>query len=247
MQFRRSLLAVAIAGLASGHAMAQPYYQGSIAALGMVERLDLGSAGIDALGITLGTSGEASATVGPFTITNAGTGVVLGEGQAVQLGENGIWQAASPWDNASLGNPIRAFVDGNLNGDNSVTFSLAPGQWTTAVGLSYMTDATDGQPAGTLRMEIFDTAGMSIGSVGPGSASTPFASYVNGRAFHGFNTGGAAQIGSFRVTGDYHVYGDVVYAQPIPEPSEIAFMLAGLAAAGAVARRRAARGGASAA
>jgi hypothetical protein len=48
------------------------------------------------------------------------------------------------------------------------------------------------------------------------------------------------------VAGDYHVYGDVVFAQPIPEPSEIAFMLAGLAAAGAAARRRRARAGVAA-
>jgi hypothetical protein len=256
MRITRSLLAIAVAGLVSGHAMAQStaFYTDDPGDLGTVQRLDFGGAGVGGLGVTLGTSGVASTTVGPFTISNAGTGVVLGDGEAVQLGQNGSWQAAAPWDNAASGAPIRAFVNGNLNDDNSVTFALAPGQWTTAVGLSWMTDATTALPAGTLRLEIFDTNGSLIDAIGPGSASVtqspnpPFGtSYVNGRAFHGFDTEGAAQIGSFRVTGDYHVYGDVVYAQPIPEPSEIAFMLAGLAAAGAVARRRAARGGASAA
>jgi hypothetical protein len=247
MKLSRITFVLATAGLLSGQALAQStdFYKDDPADLGVVQRLDFGGAGIDGLGVTLGTAGIASIGVGPFSVSNSGTAVILGEGQAVTLGNNGSWQAAAPWDNATTGPAIRAFVNGNLSDDNSVTFALNPGQSTSAIGISWMTDATEGLTPGALRLEIFDANGALIDAVGPGSAGVtqnpdpPYGtSYVNGRVFHGFNTG-TAEIASFRVSGDYHVYGDVVYAQPIPEPGEWAFMLAGLAAVGLVARRRA--------
>jgi hypothetical protein len=247
MHFTRTLLAVAIAGVFSGHAMAQTFTTNP-GDLGAVQRLDFGGAGLDALGVTVGSAGVASYSVGPFTISNSGTAVVLGEGGTTLLGDNGLWRAGSAWDNAGTGPAIGAFVDGNLSGDNSVTFALPSGFTTSAIGLHWMSDATTGLPRGTLQLEVFDAAGVSLGSIGPGSApgGAPLGEdYVNGRTFQGFYSA-TPQIASFRVAGDYHVYGDVVFAQPIPEPSEIAFMLAGLAAAGAAARRRRARAGVAA-
>ena len=215
MKLTRIAFVLATAGLLSGQALAQTYTSDP-AALGAVQRLDFGGAGLDSLGVTLGTAGLASFSVGPFSISNSGTSVLLGEGSAATLGNNGSWQAAAPWSGTS-GPPIGAFVNGNLADGNSVTFALNPGQSTSAIGLYWMSDATEGATPGTLRLEIFRANGSLIESIGPGSASTVDSSVVNGRSFHGFNTG-AAEIASFRVSGDYHVYGDVVYAQPIPEP-----------------------------
>lgn len=229
MHFRIRILAAVVGGLFAGAAHAQGFT--STQPLSGLISLDLAGAGA----ATLGGTGLGSLGVGPFTLTNAGQGVVVGDASAATLGAYGSWQAASPWASAPGGAAAGAFVNALGFDDNSVTFSLNPGQTTSFVGLRYMVDGTTGLPPGDLRLSLFDAAGALIASstllspVGSGG--------VNESAFIGYQSDAGA-IASFRVAGAYHVYGDIGYAQPVPEPGEIAFMLAGLGAAAALARRR---------
>jgi hypothetical protein len=228
MQFRIRILAAAIGGLLAGAAHAEGFT--SIQPGSGLISLDLAGAGAT----NLGSTGLASLGVGPFTLANLGQGVLVGDASAVTLGDNGSWQAAAPWA-GSLTGTAGAFVNGNSFGDNAVAFSLNPGQSTSFVGFRYMVDGTTGLPPGDLSLSVFDSAGTLIAT---SALLSPVATGgVNESAFIGYQSDTGA-IASFRVTGAYHVYGDIGYAQPVPEPGEIAFMLAGRGAAAAIARRR---------
>ena len=222
-----ALSANAYAGVSTdGFVTVMPTSYGFVSGLSV---LDLSSTGV-----SLGTAGSASTTVGPFQISNAGTAVVIGETTPVQLGANGLWASA---DNKAWGSQtaLGAFVNGNLNSDNSVTFALAPGQTTAFVGFYYNTDATPDVTPGTLSLQVLNAQGQTIAT--SASQTVNGSEVTNGASFIGY-TSEASAIAGFRVNGGYHVYGDITYAEPVPEPHELAFMLAGLSAAGAVLRRR---------
>jgi hypothetical protein len=228
MNFRIRILAALVAGgLASvahaeGFVVSQP---GS-----GLQHLDLGSVGA----AIVGTTGVSSVDAGPFVVTNTGAGAVIGETAAAVLGGNGTWQAISPWADTLAGPAAGAFVSGLTFDDNAVTFTLDPGLSTAFVGVRFMVD-TSAPPAGTLILSVFDTAGALI-STSP-LQSPVSTGGINESAFIGYVSDTGA-IGSFSVQGGYHVYGDITYAQPVPEPAEWAFMMAGLSAAAAFARRR---------
>jgi hypothetical protein len=192
--------------------------------------LDLSSTGVN-----LGTSGQASTSAGVFTISNTGTGVVVGETAPVVLGDNGTWQPAD-FTSWAPTRELGAYVNGNFNSDNSVLFALAPGQTTSFVGLNFATDATSGFAPGTLSLEVLDAQGQVIAT---SSVMSIFANAnaVNTGSFIGYISDGA-DIGGFRVLGGYHAYGDITFAAPVPEPQEIMFMIAGLSAIGVAMRRR---------
>jgi hypothetical protein len=186
-------------------------------------------------GVTLGTSGQSSTSVGVFTIGNTGTGVVVGDNAPVVLGDNGSWQPAdfSSW---APTRELGAYVNGNINADNSVLFALAPGQTTSFVGLNYATDASSGFAPGTLSLEVLDAQGQVIATSAVLSNSAN-ANAINSGSFIGYISESSA-IGGFRVLGGYHAYGDVAFAAPVPEPQEIMFMIAGMSAIGVAMRRR---------
>jgi len=228
MNIRIRILAALLAGgLASAaHAEGFVFSQPGTPLL----QLDLGGVGA----VTLGSSGVTSLGAGPFSIANAGAGVVIGETGAATLGGNGTWQAISPWADTPAGAAAGAFVSGLSFDDNAVTFSLNPGKSSAFVGLRFMVD-TSASPFGDLRLSVFDTTGALIAASSLLSPTSGGGS--NESAFIGYASDSSA-IGSFSVTGAYHVYGDITYAQPVPEPAEWAFMMAGLSAAAAFARRR---------
>jgi hypothetical protein len=186
-------------------------------------------------GVTLGTSGQSSTSVGVFTIGNTGTGVVVGDTAPVVLGDNCSWQPAdfSSW---APTRELGAYINGNINADNSVLFALAPGQTTSFVGLNYATDASSGFAPGTLSLEVLDAQGQVIATSAVLSNSAN-ANAINSGSFIGYISESSA-IGGFRVLGGYHAYGDVAFAAPVPEPQEIMFMIAGLSAIGVAMRRR---------
>jgi len=186
-------------------------------------------------GVTLGTSGQSSTSVGVFTIGNTGTGVVVGDTAPVVLGDNGSWQPAdfSSW---APTRELGAYINGNINADNSVLFALAPGQTTSFVGLNYATDDSSGFAPGTLSLEVLDAQGQVIATSAVLSNSAN-ANAINSGSFIGYISESSA-IGGFRVLGGYHAYGDVAFAAPVPEPQEIMFMIAGLSAIGVAMRRR---------
>jgi len=186
-------------------------------------------------GVTLGTSGQSSTSVGVFTIGNTGTGVVVGDTAPVVLGDNGSWQPAdfSSW---APTRELGAYINGNINADNSVLFALAPGQTTSFVGLNYATDASSGFAPGTLSLEVLDAQGQVIATSAVLSNSAN-ANAINSGSFIGYISESSA-IGGFRVLGGYHAYGDVAFAAPVPEPQEIMFMIAGMSAIGVAMRRR---------
>ena len=232
MKFTRIALALS-AGLAlSANAYADGFVTVMPTSYGFISGLS--ALDLSSTGVTLGTAGSASAMVGAFEITNAGTAVVIGETTPVQLGANGLWASA---DNKAWGSQtaLGAFVNGNLNGDNSVTFALAPGQTTAFVGFYYNTDATPDLSPGTLSLQVLNAQGQTIAT--SASQTVNGSEVTNGASFIGY-TSEASAIAGFRVNGGYHVYGDITYAEPVPEPHELAFMLAGLSAVGAVLRRR---------
>jgi hypothetical protein len=211
---------------ADGFVTVMPTSYGFISGL---SALDLSSTGA-----SLGTAGSASTTVGPFEITNGGTAVVIGETTPVQLGANGLWSIS---DNKGWGSQtaLGAFVNGNLNNDNSVTFALAPGKTTAFVGFYYNTDATPDLTPGTLSLQVLNAQGQAIAT--SASQTVTGTDVTNGASFIGY-TSDAGAIAGFKVNGAYHVYGDITYAEPVPEPHELALMLAGRSAVGAVLRRR---------
>lgn len=232
MKFTRIALALS-AGLALS---ANAYADGFVTVMPTSSGFSSGLSTLDlsSTGVSIGNAGSASVTVGPFGITNAGTAIVLGETTPVQLGANGLWSAA---DIKSWGTPtaLGAFVNGNLNSDNSVTFALAPGQTTAFVGFYYSTDATPDLSPGTLSLQVLNAQGQVIAT--SASQTVVGTEVTNGANFIGYSSDAGA-IAGFRVNGGYHVYGDITYAEPVPEPHELAFMLAGLSAVGAVLRRR---------
>lgn len=232
MKFTRIALALS-AGLALS---ANAYADGFVTVMPTSSGFSSGLSTLDlsSTGVSIGNAGSASVTVGPFGITNAGTAIVLGETTPVQLGANGLWSAA---DIKGWGTPtaLGAFVNGNLNSDNSVTFALAPGQTTAFVGFYYNTDATPDMSPGTLSLQVLNAQGQAIAT--SGTQTVVGTEVTNGANFIGY-TSDAGAIAGFRVNGGYHVYGDITYAEPVPEPHELAFMLAGLSAVGAVLRRR---------
>jgi len=186
-------------------------------------------------GVTLGTSGQSSTSVGVFTIGNTGTGVVVGDTAPVVLGDNGSWQPAD-FTSWAPTRELGAYVNGNINADNSVLFALAPGQTTSFVGLNYATDASSGFAPGTLSLEVLDAQGQVIATSAVLSNSAN-ANAINSGSFIGYISESSA-IGGFRVLGGYHAYGDVAFAAPVPEPQEIMFMIAGMSAIGVAMRRR---------
>lgn len=229
MHSRIRILAAAIGGLLAGAAHAEGF-TATQPGSGLIS-LDLAGAGA----ANLGSAGLGSLGVGPFTLSNAGTGVTVGDASAVTLGDYGSWQAAAPWASAPSGPAAGAFVNAMSNADNAVTFAFGTGWSTSFVGLRYMVDGTNGLPPGDLTVTVFDTSGAVIATYG--SLSPTGGGGVNESAFIGYQSD-SGSIGSFRVAGAYHVYGDIGYAQPVPEPAEWAFMMTGLAVAAAWARRR---------
>ena len=232
MKLRRIGLALSVGLALSANAYADGFVTVMPTSYGFVSGLSV--LDLSSTGVSLGTAGSASATIGAFEITNAGTAVVIGETTPVQLGANGLWASA---DNKAWGSQtaLGAFVNGNLNSDNSVTFALAPGQTTAFVGFYYNTDATPDLSPGTLSLQVLNAQGQAIAT--SASQTVVGTEVTNGANFIGYSSDAGA-IAGFRVTGGYHVYGDITYAEPVPEPHELAFMLAGLSAAGAVLRRR---------
>ena len=234
MKFTRIALTLSAGLVLSGNAYADGFVTVMPTSYGFISGLS--ALDLSSTGVSLGTAGSASATVGAFEITNAGTAVVIGETTAVQLGANGLWASA---DNKAWGSQtaLGAFVNGNLNGDNSVTFALAPGQTTAFVGFYYNTDATPEVTPGTLSLEVLNAQGQTIAT--SASQTVNGSEVTNGASFIGY-TSEAGAIAGFKVNGGYHVYGDITYAEPVPEPHELAFMLAGLSAIGLMSRRRSA-------
>lgn len=194
-------------------------------------------------GVTLGTSGQASTSVGVFTISNTGTGVVVGDTNPLSLGDNGTWSSAD-FTSWAPTRALGAYVNGNINADNKLSFALAPGQTTSFVGLNYATDATSGFAPGTLSLEVIDAQGQVIATSSVLS-NYAAASDINTGSFIGYISESSA-IAGFRVLGGYHAYGDVTFAAPVPEPQEIMFMIAGLSAIGVAMRRRKANAAAAA-
>jgi len=232
MKLRRIGLALSVGLVLSANAYADGFVTVMPTSYGFVSGLSV--LDLSNTGVTLGSAGNASATVGPFQVTNGGTAAVIGENTAVQLGSNGLWSSAENkgWGNqAALG----AFVNGNLNNDNSLTFALALGQTTGFVGFYYNTDATPDLAPGTLNLEVLNAQGQAIAT--SASQTVSGTDVTNGANFIGY-TSDAGAIAGFRVNGAYHVYGDITYAEPVPEPHELAFMLAGLSAVGLISRRR---------
>ena len=232
MKLRRIGLALSVGLALSANAYADSFVTVMPTSYGFISGLSV--LDLSSTGVTLGSAGSASAIVGPFQVTNGGTAAVIGENTAVQLGSNGLWSAA---DNKSWGNQtaLGAFVNGNLNNDNSVTFALAPGQTTGFVGFYYNTDATPDLTPGTLNLQVLNAQGQVVAT--SASQTVTGSEVTNGASFIGY-TSDAGAIAGFKVNGAYHVYGDITYAEPVPEPHEMAFMLAGLSAVGAVLRRR---------
>jgi hypothetical protein len=225
MTVRIRILAAILAGCLASAAHAE----GFVVSPGLLQ-LDLSGVGA----VTLGGTGVASLGAGPFSIVNAGAGVVIGDTTAATLGRYGTWQATSPWADTPAGAAAGAFVNGFSFDDNAVTFSLSPGMSSAFVGLRFMVDSS-AAPAGDLRLSVFDTTGTLIAA---SSLQSPTSGGgINESAFIGYFSDSSA-IGSFSVTGAYHVYGDITYAQPVPEPAEWASMMVGLSAAAAFARRR---------
>ena len=228
MNFPIRIIAAIVAGGVASVAHAEGFVTTQPGGPGLL-RLDLSGVGA----ATLGTSGLASVDLGLFTVTNTGAGVLVGE-TAAALGGNGSWQAPAPWATAPLGPAAGAFVSGLSYADNAVTFTLDPGLTTGFVGLRLMTD-TSAPPPGDLTLSVFNAAGTLIAT--SALLSPVSGGGINESAFIGYESD-AGVIGSFRVAGAYHVYGDISYAQPVPEPGELAFMMVGLAGAAALARRR---------
>lgn len=234
MKFTRIALTLSAGLVLSGNAYADGFVTVMPTSYGFISGLS--ALDLSSTGVSLGTAGSASATVGAFEITNAGTAVVIGETTPVQLGANGLWSSA---DNTTWGSQtaLGAFVNGNLNNDNSVTFALAPGQTTAFVGFYYNTDATPDLSPGTLSLQVLNAQGQTIAT--SASQTVNGSEVTNGASFIGYASEAGA-IAGFRVNGGYHVYGDITYAEPVPEPHELAFMLAGLSAIGLMSRRRSA-------
>jgi hypothetical protein len=218
-------LAAALAAPAAGAAGfvdAAPFGAGTL--------LDTGAPGA----VILGATGRASVVEGPFRITNAGSGVTLGDSAAVlDLGANGTWRSLAPWAGDAGGAPMGAYVNGIRLDDNAVTFALAAGQRASYVGLRYMVDLSE-PPPGFLRLTVYDSRGAVLGS--STSRSPVSGGGINENALIGF-VSEAGEIGSFMVSGGYHAYGDIRYVLAVPGPEPALWLLA-LPVLAAVRRRR---------
>jgi hypothetical protein len=238
MKLTRLSIALLAGALISNAALADEFV--TVLPGSSLSLLDLSSTGV-----TLGTSGQASTSAGVFTISNTGTGVVVGETAPVVLGDNGTWQPAD-FTSWAPTRELGAYVNGNFNSDNSVLFSLAPGQTTSFVGLNWVTDATSGLTPGNLTFQVLGAQGQTIATYSvAGLPPLATANDINYGNFIGYMTDGA-DISGFRVLGGYHAYGDITFAAPVPEPQEIMFMIAGLSAIGVAMRRRKANAAAAA-
>ena len=143
----------------------------------------------------------------------------------------------------TLPNFVRATISGGLvdgNG-NGVTLGLAPGAGTTQTfslsndgGLTFVNAGVD---VGSPETEFGASGSFLYGLYGTPTVAGPLGSWTHMRLETRFTlTGG----------GDVAAIGGYAEILPIPEPSEIAFMLSGHALAGVIARRRRERTPASA-
>jgi hypothetical protein len=136
-----------------------------------------------------------------------------------ELGTNGLWGAG------------KVFAATDVTG--SLTFALGSGFSTSGIGA--FVNHFDGAP--TILVEALDGAGNVLEFT---NVSVPTPMGFNDGQFIGFSRG-TSDINAIRFSGTGVVLDDLVHAAPIPEPGTWAMMLAGVAALGAVARRRRAR------